>query len=103
MSDWFREIHEYQRNRRRTFPPTRKPVSQGRRWPAASVKVSSQTGGRSALQRLRALPRILPWRQRTRRRRITSNRLDRPCRETAPAKEYVGKEDDRTQAAQGRR
>src|SRR6266404_4595074 len=103
MSDWLREIHEYQRSRRRTFTPSRETVLERRRWPAPRAKVSSETRNRSALQGLRALPRILPRRQRTRRRRIASNRLDRTRGEAASAEEYVGEENGCAQAGQGLR
>src|SRR5437773_6517969 len=102
MSNRLGPVHDHQRSSRRAFPPSRETVLERRRWPAPRAQVSSQAGNRSALQGLRAIPRILPRRQRSRSRRIASNRLDRPCGKTASAKEYVGKENDRTQAGQGR-
>ena len=45
---------------------------------------------RSALGRLRAVPRVLPWRQRRRARRKPSDRLDRPGREAAAAERPEG-------------
>ena len=63
---------------------------------------------RSALARLRAVPRVLPRRQRRRPRRQPPDRLDRPGREAAPAerpeKSAAGRRarvEDRGKGAQG--
>ena len=46
---------------------------------------SREAAERPALPRLRAVPRVLPRRHRPRRRRVASDRLDRPGREAAAA------------------
>src|SRR5262249_44575667 len=57
-----------------------------RRRPAARLEISSEARERSTLQGLRSVPRVFPRRHRSRRRRVTSNRLDRSRSQAAPTK-----------------
>src|SRR5439155_7846507 len=85
VSDRLRPFHHDPRSCGRTFTSIDDAVLERRRRSAARVEVSLQTRDRSALQRLPAVPRILSWRQRSRRRRFASNRLDGTRGEIASA------------------
>jgi hypothetical protein len=52
--------------------------------PPAGVRRHPTLPARSTLARLPAVPRILSWRQRSRRRREPPDRMDRPSREAPP-------------------
>src|SRR5206468_56962 len=79
---------------RRTFATPREIIFKRRRRPAARIEVSREARDRSALQGLRSLSRILSRRQRSRRWRFPSNRLDW-TRGKAPSAENIGGENCR--------
>ena len=100
MPGGLRPIHDHQRSGRRAIPAPDALVLEGPRWPAPGSEISSQAGDRSALSRLRSVPRVFRRRQWQRSGRVAPNRLDGTGRQTASAQENQGQarrsKDDKT-------